>query len=73
MEGETFAEHLRQQIEAQPVMVDGQWINVTSSFGIAELTDNPEESLMQLLHSADEALYAAKRGGRNRVCIYGKC
>jgi len=72
-EGETFAEHLRQQIEAQPVMVDGQWINVTSSFGIAELTDNPEESLMQLLHSADEALYAAKRGGRNRVCIYGKC
>lgn len=39
---------------------------VTASFGVAEL--EPNETGASLLKRADDALYAAKVGGRNRVC-----
>lgn len=45
-------------------------ITVTASFGVAEWCDdmqNPE----QLVHCADQALYAAKRAGRNQVASFG--
>jgi diguanylate cyclase (GGDEF)-like protein len=41
-------------------------IKVTISLGVAERKGNMEE-LAELIHRADEALYAAKEGGRNRV------
>ena len=40
---------------------------LTASFGVAEL--RPDEHPPQLLERADVALYAAKRGGRNRVSL----
>ena len=61
-----LAERLRQSVSAQPVCVAGAMISTTLSLGLAVSTgklDRPE----QLLHQADEALYAAKRAGRNRV------
>lgn len=42
---------------------------VTASFGVA--TMQPGEDLSSLLRRADEALYRAKREGRNRVCVAG--
>lgn len=42
---------------------------VTASFGIAQVSLG--DSLSDLLRRADAALYEAKKGGRNRVCVAG--
>ena len=61
-----LAERLRQNVSAQPVDVRGRTIPVTLSLGVATVAPGSEQSV-QMLHQADEALYAAKRAGRNRV------
>ncbi len=63
------AERLRQRLEAQAFEVPGhdQPLPITASLGVATTTD-PMETADNLLARADAALYAAKRGGRNRVC-----
>jgi len=61
-----LAERLRLSVSAQPVCVAGDMISTTVSLGLAVSAgrlNRPE----QLLHQADEALYAAKSAGRNRV------
>ena len=63
-----IAERLRQSIETTPVKISrgpGQ-INVTVSIGIAKY-EGTDDSAEKLLHRADQALYRAKRSGRNRV------
>ncbi|MDI6105708.1 GGDEF domain-containing protein [Actinoplanes sp. NEAU-A12] len=63
-----LAERLRKRIAGAPVLVDGHTaIAVTVSVGAAALPG--EASTEQLLVAADDALYAAKRGGRNRVVM----
>ncbi|WP_434666397.1 GGDEF domain-containing protein [Aeromonas sp. NJAU223] len=57
-----LAERIRQAIEAY-----GDWplgLKVTASFGVAERRGDPLE---RTLKRADEALYQAKKRGRNRV------
>lgn len=44
---------------------------VTISLGVASLTPQ-DKGYDELIHQADQALYAAKQGGRNRVEIYTK-
>ena len=58
-------EALHSSISGQPVDVDGLRLPVTSSIGVAWLRAG--ESPTELLRRADEALYQAKRGGRDRV------
>jgi len=43
---------------------------VTASFGIASLPEDVAPSPDELIRAADEALYAAKRAGKNRVSVY---
>jgi two-component system cell cycle response regulator len=64
----TVAERLRRKIAAEPFPIDqgGRAIDVTISIGIAAL-ESPHDSATQLLKRADQALYRAKRNGRNRV------
>jgi diguanylate cyclase (GGDEF)-like protein len=45
----------------------GSSASVTASFGIAGFHGREIAEFSQLLRRADEALYAAKRAGRNRV------
>jgi two-component system cell cycle response regulator len=63
--GAELAERLRESICRTPVDASGQTIVVTMSFGVATTCDIKQVN--QLLNAADEALYAAKKGGRNRV------
>jgi diguanylate cyclase (GGDEF)-like protein len=44
-------------------------VRVSCSFGVAQL-DAAMEEPDDLYHAADQALMAAKRGGRNRVTVY---
>jgi diguanylate cyclase (GGDEF)-like protein len=61
-----LAERLRQGVSAEPVCVDAAMISTTVSLGLAVSTaENCRPD--QLLYQADEALYAAKRAGRNRI------
>lgn len=60
------AERVRTEVEAMRVRLDsGESIAITVSIGVTPLLpgDDPESAL----HRADQALYRAKSGGRNRV------
>jgi diguanylate cyclase (GGDEF)-like protein len=61
-----LAERLRADLEAAQIeLLDGGELSVTASFGVAVKGkfERPEE----LVAAADEALYEAKRNGKNRV------
>lgn len=59
-------ENLRKAVENTPFGADGDTIQVTVSVGVA--TRGPlDRDFSDLLRRADRALYAAKKGGRNRV------
>jgi diguanylate cyclase (GGDEF)-like protein len=62
------AEKLRSSIGAQTVEVDGTNIAITVSIGVA-VAKRSISDLDDLIKRADMALYAAKRGGRNRVAL----
>jgi diguanylate cyclase (GGDEF)-like protein/putative nucleotidyltransferase with HDIG domain len=65
------AERIRQHIEETEFTVSTSIkpIRATMSFGIAGLEDS-KQSIDNLIHNADVALYQAKESGRNRVLIY---
>ncbi|WP_412479817.1 diguanylate cyclase domain-containing protein [Azonexus sp. IMCC34839] len=65
-----IAEKLRDAL-AQPFLIDDHSLNVSASIGIAAYPEDGIDSVALLKH-ADEAMYAAKRNGRNRVQIYGQ-
>jgi diguanylate cyclase (GGDEF)-like protein/PAS domain S-box-containing protein len=60
------AERLRSVVASQVVHFEGQRIRYTVSAGVASLDDG-SGGIDLLLKRADQALYAAKRAGRNRV------
>ncbi len=64
----SVAERLRRKVASGPVAVSNGTIEltVTVSIGVA-VTGPGAETMDTLLHAADAAMYAAKRGGRNRV------
>lgn len=64
-EAAAFAERLRAAIEAARYPSEPS-LTMTASMGLAEFAKG--ETLETLLARADEALYRAKHGGRNRVC-----
>lgn len=65
-EGLMVLERLRADIAGLPVhLADGRTLHVTASFGLAE--SRLDLSLDMLVDQTDQALYEAKRTGRNRI------
>ncbi|MGZ4411242.1 MAG: diguanylate cyclase [Gaiellaceae bacterium] len=70
--GVQLAERIRATLERRQIALEDQGaISVTASFGLASLPDQAA-GREQLVAAADEALYAAKRAGRNRVVSAGE-
>lgn len=61
-----IAERTRAAIAKHIFEVDKKIVKITASFG--NCTDNQKSSLNLIIAQADEALYKAKNGGRNKVC-----
>jgi diguanylate cyclase (GGDEF)-like protein len=61
-----FAEKLRQRVEAELFVHDGESLRLTISIGAAE-AEAGMAGIGDIMKRADQALYDAKRGGRNRV------
>jgi diguanylate cyclase (GGDEF)-like protein len=60
------AERIRAALAEREILsVDGAPLHVTASFGVA--ASNPTTTVQQLVEAADEALYRAKRAGKDRV------
>lgn len=69
------AERIRAFVAAQTIAFQGLEFSITLSIGVA--TYRPQQNLQsgdgdiieKLLQAADEGVYDAKEGGRNRVCL----
>lgn len=59
-------EKVRLDIEKTVTNSGNKKISVTISCGVAQRDDN-QQSIEEILHAADKALYRAKKGGRNMV------
>ena len=59
-----YADRIRQVLSTHPF---SHGRRVTASFGVASLPEDVAPATEELIRAADEALYAAKRAGKNRV------
>jgi diguanylate cyclase (GGDEF)-like protein len=63
------AEEFRSMLEAQAWREHDLVITISGGVAEARVTDDPES----LIHRADQALYRAKRNGRNRIACWANC
>ena len=62
-----LGERLRRLVEQTVTVHQGKGLAATISIGVAAFPSTKAETVEQLLEAADQALYRAKRNGRNRV------
>jgi len=55
---------------AQPILIKGNELHITTSIGIAVYPRNSDEDAHALIKYADTAMYAAKQAGRNCYRFY---
>lgn len=66
---QVLAEKVRDCVATSKILVEGEPIELTMSLGIA--AQQQDVALSVLLKSADDAMYEAKRQGKNRVIMVG--
>lgn len=64
-----IAERLRRTVEREPIDLPTGSISVTASFGAAEFRPGIDTETGLFFNRVDQAMYQAKREGRNRVCV----
>ena len=69
-EASMIAERIRKLVESTLFEIANARINLTVSMGISNFPSHRAKSKEELVKMADQALYDAKRGGRNKVCIF---
>jgi len=69
-EAGSTAERIRRRVEAMSVVLPdhSEPVQITASFGTSSFRPKSEDNLDLILKRADDALYKAKKEGRNRVC-----
>jgi len=66
---QAFCNRLLEAFRRDPIMVQGVALSVTLSIGLAEQSENGNESADGWLKRADRALFAAKAAGRNTLVL----
>lgn len=64
-------ENIRMQTESSELMLDGDFVHFTASFGVTYYSGKEEKilSINNLIETADQAMYKAKQEGRNRMAV----
>ena len=63
------ADRLRTSIAAMPMEQISENFSITVSIGVS-LSNGPDSTIEELMKQADQAMYRAKKEGRNRVVLY---
>lgn len=64
-----IGERIRSQVERYRPELDGEEVGISISVGIASYPGHASD-VTQLLQRVDEAMYQAKRGGGNQLCVF---
>lgn len=64
-----IAERIRTQVEHYRMNINGTKVGITVSAGVVSYPAHAT-CVSELIKNADEAMYNAKRGGKNRTCIF---
>jgi diguanylate cyclase (GGDEF)-like protein len=65
-----IAKRLRSRIAGTVYVFDGKAVSLTASIGIAQTSGGRSDAITQLVSRADQALYHAKKSGKNMTCIH---
>jgi diguanylate cyclase (GGDEF)-like protein len=65
-----IAQRIRNRLEKTVFTFDGRQIQITASIGLATCQEGDTIFTANLVKQADQALYQAKRTGKNKVCTF---
>jgi len=66
-QAEQLARRLQDRVRERPAVHDQRQLTASVSIGVAEY--RKDETLESLVHRVDQAMYAAKHGGRDRLAV----